>query len=201
MFFLLPTCVTKAVLRHGFFMLLLFLGTHTLVHAQEGRWTSSNQAAPKLILPTLAGQEIDLASYKGRIVIVNFWATWCGPCVAEMPSLQTLAARLGEANTVVLGVNYHESPQKIRDFQAKHDVRFPLLRDPWHNASADWGVRALPATFIIDREGKLRYTVVGEVDWLSPAVAARLATLQGPVSPQRAQTAVTSHTHVFTTIF
>jgi peroxiredoxin len=158
-------------------------------HAQEsqGRWTTSNQAAPALALPSIDGAEIDLASYKGRMVIVNFWATWCGPCVAEMPSLQALGQKLG-TSTVVLGVNYHESPQKVRDFQARHSIRFTLLRDPWHQASSDWAVRTLPTTFIIDSTGKLRYTVVGEVDWTSPYVARQLAKINTLTSPHKPST-------------
>ncbi len=164
----------KAAVGCGFFLLMwaaLYAGA---VYAQAGRWNPEDGAAPALKLKTVDGLEFDLAALKGRIVIVNFWATWCGPCVAEMPSLQALGARLGEKNAVVLGVNYHESPQKISEFQAKHPVTFPLLRDPWQEASGDWKVRVLPTTFIVDAAGVLRYRVVGEVDWGSKDVADRL---------------------------
>jgi cytochrome c biogenesis protein CcmG, thiol:disulfide interchange protein DsbE len=178
-----------AVLRHGFFIAILL---HALTSSaqdtqdSQGRWIASNQAAPALVLPSIDGAEIDLASYKGRMVIVNFWATWCGPCVAEMPSLQALGRKLGDKSAVVLGVNYHESPQKVRDFQARHNIRFTLLRDPWNQASSDWSVRTLPTTFIIDAAGKLRYTVVGEVDWTSAYVAKQLATINTLASPYKA---------------
>ena len=165
---------TKAAACCGFFLLLCVSGWAQTVHAQKGKWYPEDGAAPVLKLKTVDNQEIDLSALKGRMVIVNFWATWCGPCVAEMPSLQALAARLGVKNAFVIGVNYHESPQKIAEFQQKHPVNFPLLRDPWQEASAEWKVRVLPTTFIVDGAGALRYRVVGEVDWGSKDVADRL---------------------------
>ncbi len=164
----------KAAACCGFFLLLWATLCTGAVHAQNGRWYPEDEAAPILKLKTVDNQEFDLAALKGRLVIVNFWATWCGPCVAEMPSLQALGARLGAKNAVILGVNYHESPQKITDFQAKHPVTFPLLRDPWQEVSAEWKVSVLPTTFIVDARGMLRYRVVGEVDWGSKDVADRL---------------------------
>lgn len=146
--------------------------------AQNGRWYPENRLPPALVLKDIDGKEYDLAALKGRMVIVNFWATWCGPCVAEMPSLQALATRLGDRNALVLGVNYHESPQKIRDFQARYRLNFPLLRDAWQEASAAWKVSVLPTTFIVDADGILRYRVVGEVDWSSRQVADRLRSLR-----------------------
>lgn len=146
--------------------------------AQSGRWYPENRSPPALVLKDIDGKEYDLAALKGRMVIVNFWATWCGPCVAEMPSLQALATRLGDRNALVLGVNYHESPQKIREFQARYRLNFPLLRDAWQEASAAWKVSVLPTTFIVDADGILRYRVVGEVDWSSRQVADRLRSLR-----------------------
>lgn len=116
----------KAALCCGLFVVLI-----SAAHAQNGRWYPEDEPAPVLKLKTVNDEEIDLASLKGRMVIVNFWATWCGPCIAEMPSLQALAARLGEKNVALIGVNFRESPQKIRDFQARYKVPFPLLRDAW----------------------------------------------------------------------
>ncbi len=164
----------KAAACCGFFLLLCVSAWTETAYAQKGKWYPDDGAAPALKLKTVDNQEIDLSALKGRLVIVNFWATWCGPCVAEMPSLQALGTRLGAKNAVVLGVNYHESPQKISDFQLRHPVTFPLLRDPWQEASGEWKVRVLPTTFIVDAAGVLRYRVVGEVDWGSKEVADRL---------------------------
>jgi len=158
--------------------LFIGLGLSTTAFAQNGRWYPENEPPPPLILKDADGTTYDLSALKGRMVIVNFWATWCGPCVAEMPSLQTLAARMGEKNAIVVGVNYHESAQKIRDFQTRYQLNFPLLRDAWQEASGAWKVSVLPTTFIVDASGTLRYRVVGEVDWSSRQVADRLKRIQ-----------------------
>ncbi len=166
--------VKKAAVNCGFFLLICcgFFAGHA--YAQNGRWYPENEPAAALKLKTVDDQSYDLADYKGRVVLVNFWATWCGPCIAEMPSLQALAIKIGEKNIAILGVNYHESAQKIRDFAASSRVPFPLLRDPWQEASETWKVRVLPTTFVIDANGALRYRVVGEVDWSSRFVADKL---------------------------
>jgi thiol-disulfide isomerase/thioredoxin len=175
---------TTALWR-GFLFALCLTALASVAQAQEGRWASHEREAPALALPQLDGRTLDLAQYKGKIVIVNFWATWCAPCVAEMPSLQTLAKRLGD-KAVVIGVNYHESPEKVRAFQARLRINFPLVRDPWHQASTDWGVQSLPTTFIVDGQGRLRWTAIGEVDWLAPAVAKRLEALAPARKPSSA---------------
>lgn len=164
----------KAAAKCGFFLLATLAFASTSTHAQNGRWYPEDESAPALVLKTVDEKTHDLAAYKGRVVLVNFWATWCGPCIAEMPSLQALALKLGEKNVAVLGVNYHESAQKIREFAANARVKFPLLRDPWQEASGTWKVRILPTTFVVDANGTLRYRVVGEVDWTSPFVAEKL---------------------------
>ena len=182
----LALSVQKAALCCGLFVFLV-----SAVHAQNGRWYPEDEPAPALILKTINDEEIDLANLKGRMVIVNFWATWCGPCIAEMPSLQALVARLGEKNVALVGVNFHESPQKIRDFQARYKVQFPLLRDAWQEASAAWKVAVLPTTFIVDANGTLRYRVVGEVDWSSKQAVDRLKAVSArqsrPTSAARAR--------------
>ena len=177
-----------AVLRvNAAFLLVLVAMFCAPASAQSGRWYPEDEPAPALKLKTVTDEEIDLAAMKGRMVIVNFWATWCGPCIAEMPSLQALALKMGPKNVALIGVNFHESPQKIRDFQVRYNVKFPLLRDAWQEASAAWKVGVLPTTFIVDANGTLRYRVVGEVDWSSKAVADRLNAIK--VKPTRTTTA------------
>lgn len=185
----------KAAARCGFFLLFFCAFAALSAHAQNGRWYPEDEPAAALILKTVDGKEHDLAAYKGRVVLVNFWATWCGPCVAEMPSLAALAKKIGEKNIAVLGVNYHESAQKIRDFAASSGVAFPLLRDPWQEASGTWKVRVLPTTFVIDANGTLRYRVVGEVDWSSTFVADKLKPVLATkrVKPDVATAALTAN--------
>jgi thiol-disulfide isomerase/thioredoxin len=120
---------------------------------------------PPLELKDLAGNTHTLAQYLGRVVLINFWATWCPPCRDEMPSIQRLRDRLGGRPFVVLGVNYGESAARIGSFLEQVPVDFPMLRDPRHEAVEAWRVRTLPATFLIGPDGHARYSVVGEMDW------------------------------------
>lgn len=129
-------------------------------------------ATPPLELKDLAGATHTLTRYRGRVVLVNFWATWCPPCRDEMPSLQRLRERLAGQPFVVLGVNYGESAARIDGFLRQVPVDFPMLRDPRHEAVEAWRVRTLPASFLIDPDGHARYSVVGEMDWATDEVLA-----------------------------
>ncbi|MGH7308973.1 MAG: TlpA family protein disulfide reductase [Candidatus Rokuibacteriota bacterium] len=129
---------------------------------------------PALELKDLAGDTHTLARYRGRVVLINFWATWCPPCRDEMPSLQELWRRLAGQPFVLLGVNYGEGPNRISGFLRQVPVDFPILRDPRHEAIEAWRVRTLPATFLIGSDGQVRYSVVGELDWAADDVLARV---------------------------
>jgi thiol-disulfide isomerase/thioredoxin len=106
------------------------------------------------------------------VVLVNFWATWCPPCVAEMPAMQQLQEKLGASVFQILAVNYGESREKAADFARRMDLGFPILLDAFHLVRRDWKVRVLPASYLIDRSGNIRYTALGEVDWSSAPVVA-----------------------------
>ena len=101
---------------------------------------------------------------------MNFWATWCGPCREEMPSLEQLRAALDGRPFVILGVNVGESARIAGDFAAKMPLGFPLLLDREAKVSKAWGARILPATFIVGPDGVIRYTYLGALDWASPPV-------------------------------
>jgi thiol-disulfide isomerase/thioredoxin len=119
---------------------------------------------PPLALKDLAGTQVDLKALRGHVVVVNFWATWCEPCVAEMPSLQRLGAKLG-GRADVLAVNYGESRAKVDAFLRKTGISLHVLLDPDKQAADEWGARGLPMTFIVDRAGRVRLWTFGERDW------------------------------------
>jgi thiol-disulfide isomerase/thioredoxin len=129
---------------------------------------------PPLALPDLDGVTRTLEAHHGRVTVINFWATWCMPCVIEMPSLQQMRRRIGADRIAVLAVNYGEALPRVRDFVARMDLDFPVLIDAFHLARRDWRVTALPTSWVADRDGRLRFRVAGEVDWLDPGVFARL---------------------------
>jgi cytochrome c biogenesis protein CcmG, thiol:disulfide interchange protein DsbE len=138
-------------------------------------WTGG--ATPELALADLAGKEHRLADYRGRVVLVNFWATWCEPCREEMPSIDNLRTSLKGKAFEVLAVNMAEPLSRIEKFAATVPVGFPLLRDRDGTTAKSWKAKLLPASFLIGRDGRIRYVAYGELDWSSDAVRARVAEL------------------------
>ncbi|HET7198373.1 MAG TPA: TlpA disulfide reductase family protein [Burkholderiales bacterium] len=144
-------------------------------------------ATPPLVLEDLQGRSHDLAAYRGKVVLVNFWATWCEPCRAEMPSMARLRSSLAGQPFEVLGVNMAEPLSRIEKFVAAVPVAFTLLRDRDGATAKAWRAKLLPASFLVDREGRIRYYVYGEVDWASEAVRAKVAgLLRSSASPTTA---------------
>ena len=124
------------------------------------------RAAPDFTLPDLAGKPVRLAEFRGKTaVLVNFWATWCPPCREEMPTLERLSqARRGAIR--VLGVNLDAvNPAKVRAFVRELGVTFPILRDPDFAVGELYRVRGLPTSFVIDRDGIVRFREIGYRDW------------------------------------
>jgi thiol-disulfide isomerase/thioredoxin len=124
--------------------------------------------SPVVRLPTLDGGEWTLESVRGKPVLLNFWASWCEPCRTEMPSLQQLAARHQAQGLQLMAVNFKEGERAIRRFMAATDLDLPVLSDRDGALAKAFGVRAFPSTVAIDRQGKVRFIVVGECDWSSP---------------------------------
>ncbi len=125
-------------------------------------------AHPPLSLKDSAGRVHTLADYRGQVVLVNFWATWCDPCREEMPSMQRLKERLAGRPFTILAVNYGEGGEKLGAFLAAMSVDFRALLDPGQQTARAWRVRVLPTSFLVDPDGRVRYGVIGEIDWASP---------------------------------
>jgi thiol-disulfide isomerase/thioredoxin len=129
-------------------------------------WTAG--ATPALTLRDPSGREHRLADYRGKVVLVNWWATWCEPCRAEMPSFDRLQKRM-DGRLVVLAVNYGEGEARINDFLAKYPAALTVLMDRDGSVAKAWKARVLPTTFVVDPAGKVRYVAVGEIDADAPA--------------------------------
>jgi thiol-disulfide isomerase/thioredoxin len=108
---------------------------------------------------------VNLRDFRGKVVVLNFWATWCEPCREEMPSLQRLRAQMSGKPVEVLTVNYGEWPQRIEPFMKREKIDLPVLLDTQKEAAKDWNAGGLPITFVVDRKGAVRYWVFGERDW------------------------------------
>lgn len=127
---------------------------------------------PDLSLTDLDGKPWTLAGLKGRPVLLNFWASWCEPCRAEMPSLELLATRHEKAGLVVLSINYQEPLPTIRRFLETLPFSLPILLDRDGDAAGAWTPRVFPTTVLIDRSGAARSSVIGELDWMGDTARA-----------------------------
>ena len=117
------------------------------------------------------------ADFRGRAVLLNFWASWCEPCRAEMPSLQQAAALHGASKLLVLAINFKEKPATALQFAERAGITLPVLLDIDGQAARRWGVRIFPTTLTLDRRGRPQHRVRGELDWTGPAAAKLIASL------------------------
>ncbi len=125
-----------------------------------------NPVPPPLKLTDLDGKAHDLADYKGQVVLVNFWASWCPPCVHEMPSMQRLKERMAGKPFVILAVNMAEPEQEVRDFLVtKVKVDFSILMDRDGAVLKAWKVFVFPTSFVVGLDGEIRYGLYGELEW------------------------------------
>jgi len=138
-------------------------------------WTGG--ATPALMLNDLNGQAHRLADYRGKVVVINFWATWCEPCRDEIPSLQRLKDHLADRPFALIAVNMGEGAPRVHRFLDMMPIDYTVLLDPQMRAARDWQVRLLPYSFVLDRAHRIRYTVVGEIDWSAPDVVQRIEAL------------------------
>ena len=155
---------------------LVFLLAGAAGAADLKPWTGG--PPPPLALKDLEGGSHRLSDYRGKVILVNFWATWCGPCRDEMPSIQELKDKLAGKPFVVLAVNLDEPESRIRKFLSQmKKLDFTILLDPERKVARAWGARILPATYIIGPDGKIRYSLVGEINWGHEHVVSRISEL------------------------
>jgi len=137
-------------------------------------------ATPSLALRDLQGKEHKLADYRGKVVVINFWATWCDPCREEMPSMQRLLDKLAGKPFAILAVDFGEGAPRINEFLKKVPVRFTVLLDRDTSAATAWKVKVLPTTLVLDPQQRIRYSVVGDLEWDSQSVEDTIKKLLPP---------------------
>jgi peroxiredoxin len=135
------------------------------------------KAAPDFVLPDLGGARHGLGELKGRVVVLNFWATWCPPCIDEMPSLERLHQVAGDKGVEVLAVSVDERFSDIEDFVKKYRLSLTVLHDEGKKVSRRYQTFKYPETYILDRDGILKSKVVGPRDWSAPSVIRDLVEL------------------------
>jgi thiol-disulfide isomerase/thioredoxin len=137
-------------------------------------------STPPLALRDLEGRPHRLQDYRGKVVLVNFWATWCEPCREEMPSIQKLRASLAGRPFEVLAVNLAESEARIRRFMGHTPLPFPVLLDRDGSIAKAWRARVLPVSFVVGPDGAIRYRALGELDWNQDGIRRAMLALMPP---------------------
>ena len=121
-------------------------------------------------LQDLTGRQNSLSAFEGRVVLLNFWATWCGPCRAEVPSMEQLYRELKDQGFSIVAINSQEPAEQVASFVQEMGMSFPVLLDSLGKVGATYGVRAIPTTYIIDPEGAILARMVGTRDWFDPQI-------------------------------
>ncbi len=131
-------------------------------------------AAPDFKLPDMDGESHALSDFRGKVVMLNFWATWCPPCRREMPSMQRLYEKYSERGLVVVAVNQFEDPDLVFEFTGRLSLEptFPILFDRESRVSEQYKVKGLPTTYLLDKQGRIRYRAIGGREFDHPEVEA-----------------------------
>ena len=169
-------------------VVLLAVASLSRVSAADGAFAaltpvpSEHASPPALVLNDLNGDRRSLDDFSGKVLLVNFWATWCPPCVKELPSMQAVRRQFAGEPFEVIAVNVGEDPVDVSNFLNRIDaeLEYPILLDENMVAAKNWKVRALPTTYIIDPQGRARYIALGEQDFGAPDVVSILRSLALP---------------------
>ena len=143
---------------------LLALATLAVISGAVGAATTAASGAPDFTLPSIDGPNLRLQEQRGQVVMINFWATWCGPCRVEMPHLARLYDKYRGSGFTVLAVNIDEDPYKAASLARQLGMRFPVLLDKEKKVSRLYDLSTMPSTILVDREGRVRYVHRGYRD-------------------------------------
>ena len=156
--------------------MLVLLGVVILITTPSQ--TTLPRPAPDFLLPDMGGQAVRLSQLKGKVVLLNIWATWCGPCRKEMPTMEALARRLSGEDFVLLAVSQDvDGAVTVKPYLQEGGYTFPVLLDVQGEVGRKYGVTGYPETFIIDRQGQVVYHHIGYNDWAQSQVEETLRRL------------------------
>lgn len=161
------TAKLDIVLKAGVGVLLVALAL-VIASSLLDHITDVGDTAPGFSITTDQGRRITPTDFGGRVLVLNFWATWCAPCVEEEPSLSEFQKRLAGSGVVVVGVSVDKNPKLYGDFLKRFGPSFQTARDPEESISNSYGTYKYPETYIIDRNGKVVQKVIGSRNWMDP---------------------------------
>jgi len=152
-------------------LVLLSMKEHESPSKPEKSSVREGLIAPDFTFPDLDGRKVSLYDYRGRVVFINIWATWCPPCVEEMPSIEKLYNRFKGDQFQILAVSIDSKGREaVVPFMKKFNLTFPVLLDPEGKIRKRYGLTGVPESFVIDREGIVVKKVIGPIDWAGPEV-------------------------------
>ena len=169
---------------------LSFVPTNAWAQFDKTAWPAKVDT-PKIEVIDLQGKAWSTAELAGKVVVLNFWATWCAPCKDELPTLQTLHD-ISDAQTVVLTINVREPASRAARYMQSTGMTFPVISDATGDLAKRWGVTVYPTTILIAPNGQARWRVVGDVDWSGPQANAWLADVRQNVSAANAASTPTT---------
>lgn len=153
---------------------------------RDPRPVSVSDAAPDFRLSSLEQGSISLSDYRGRIVLVNFWATWCPPCVEETPGLEKFAEQMRGQGVTVIGVSVDEDTDALKKFVSQYHLSYPIALDFDRAVANRYGTFKFPETYILDRDGRVAEKIIGPSDWQDPRMISFVQNLiQGNTRSER----------------
>jgi len=143
---------------------------------RQGEPSIAGRKAPDFSLE-MDGRQMHLSDLKGKVVLLDFWASWCEPCTQEAPSLNALQQRLSSAGGLILGVSQDDDPAAYEKFLKTQHVLFPTYRDVTKKIASTYGTSMLPEAYLISRDGRIASKIVGPQDWDTPELASAVETV------------------------
>ena len=137
---------------------------------REPHITVAGDLAPDFAITTDRGSQVALKDFRGRVLVLNFWASWCVPCIEETPSLVEFQRAFGESRVAVLGISIDRNERAYRAFVQRFGVNFETARDPGRTISSQYGTYQIPESYIIDKTGRVAAKVISNQDWMDPRV-------------------------------
>ncbi|MGD1104473.1 MAG: TlpA disulfide reductase family protein [Terriglobia bacterium] len=159
-----------AALKAAALVVILGGAAYFALRQRQARPVAIGDRAPDFSVPALPSGSLDLKNYRGQIVVLNFWATWCKPCVEETPSLEQFAEKMRDRGVIVLSVSVDEDQKALQDFIQRNHLSYPVGRDPDRSLAARYGTFQFPETYILDRRGLVAERVANATDWDDPRI-------------------------------